>query len=132
MLDSQDEHLAHWVGICNLEKDEKSQEHILTNISAQWWLDESALADLYWACLISLPGRGAVVVDLDGTEHAFAGYEAAVTWLREDEYEPILQLVERNEIASDVLPPAQMIALALHVSGNLNGGYKGQKSTHKI
>ncbi|MGE0712813.1 MAG: hypothetical protein AB7N76_34310 [Planctomycetota bacterium] len=73
----------------------------------RWWLDEPALPELRWAR--EEEGRaGAVrVVDCDGREHRFPDAEAARSWLREEEYSLLEDLVEDGELPADTQPPAR-------------------------
>jgi len=123
ILDSQDENQAHWVGTCRFDGGDTAQSHISSDVCCEWWLDDSALPDLFWACLISSPGRSAIVLDLDGVQHTFADYRAAAAWLREDEYDLSSFLIGQSTIDIDVVPPAQMVALALHISGQFCDGF---------
>ncbi len=59
------------------------------DVLSEWWLDESALPDEFWALLRILPDGGAVVLDLDGNHRAFDSIEAARWFLRDDEYRPL-------------------------------------------
>lgn len=62
------------------------------DVLSEWWLDESALPDAYWALLRVLPDGDAVVLDLDGNRHSFDTIDGARRFLREEEYAPLAEL----------------------------------------
>ena len=72
---------------------------------AHWWLDTSALPEQFWACLFEDVSGQTVVVDLDGARHHFADRNAAVAWLREDEYESLIELQQVGEVPAGLKPP---------------------------
>jgi hypothetical protein len=84
------------------EQYQKDAEELLTSpaISEEWWLDSSALPDLYWARLTVYSNGSADVLDLDGKLHEFSSREEAEYWLGEDEYSPIHHLIEDGEVPS--------------------------------
>jgi hypothetical protein len=75
-------------------------------LSEEWWLDSSALPDLYWARLTIFDDGSAEVLDLDGTRHDFALREEAVHWLSEDEYSRMDDLIEDGELPDTTTPPS--------------------------
>jgi hypothetical protein len=73
---------------------------------SEWWLDWSALPDrLLWAYLTVLADGAAEVLDCDGVKHSFPHERAARSWLAEDEYSPLQDLIETGDIEPDVRPP---------------------------
>lgn len=97
VADSNDRREAHWIGQCGLTG------------RAEWWLDESALPDLIWAALV-VDGERAKVVDSDGKQHRFDSRRAAESWLREDEYERLVELHETRSVPAGVRrPPPELL-----------------------
>jgi hypothetical protein len=108
--DSGDEHLGHWVGECRLTLSDRNVLQV-SAIAAQWWLDESALPEYFWACLIS-GENGAAVIDRDGAKHWFSDATAARAWLREDEYDCLTTLAADNKWAPAPSPPIELVTAA--------------------
>lgn len=70
-----------------------------------WWLDESALPDLLWACLRVYKNGAAEVLDLDGNTHEFDSEQDARLWLLEDEYSSLANLIKDGDVEPSVQPP---------------------------
>jgi hypothetical protein len=70
-----------------------------------WWLDRSALPDLFWARLRYYDARYAEVLDLDGQVHRFPTKEEAADWLREDEYSMLDDLIDDGEVSTETMQP---------------------------
>jgi hypothetical protein len=85
---------------------QKSVGEAPSPLSEEWWLDSSALPDLYWARLTIYSDESAEVLDLDGTYHDFESREDAAHWLREDEYSQLEELIEDGELPDTVTPPS--------------------------
>lgn len=98
VIDSHDRHEAHWIGNCNRARTPGPGDQV------EWWLDVSALPDLYWAELAPI-AAGWMVRDLDGVEHPFTSHDAAIAWLREEEYAALDDLKREGEIPSSVVAP---------------------------
>jgi hypothetical protein len=72
--------------------------------SDTWWLDESALPDLLWACLRVYENGAAEVLDLDGNIHQFDSEQEARFWLLEDEYSSFPNLIKDGDVEPLVQP----------------------------
>lgn len=75
-------------------------------LKEEWWLDASALPDLYWARLSVFSETCVEVFDLDGRYKYFDREGDAVAWLQEDEYERLGALVGEGRVESSVMSPA--------------------------
>jgi hypothetical protein len=106
ILDSHDARLAHWVGRCGLAQVDPA--HLAPGRSHEWWLDEAALPDRIWACLVEVRGSTSIV-DCDGIAHAFPDRDAAAAWLREDEYDTLSSLKGTGDVDRDAVPPRHLI-----------------------
>lgn len=74
----------------------------------EWWLMDCALPSLSWARLREFESGSAEVFDCDGATHVFERAAQARNWLREDEYEPLLDLGPAD-LAVHGLRPDQLI-----------------------
>jgi hypothetical protein len=106
VLDSNDSGTAHWVGGCALAGTESQDPSVQGRV--EWWLDTSALPDLYWALLVDT-GSGTMVRDMDGATHRFGDYAAAAHWLREDEYDRLDDLRADAELQPAANPPVSWL-----------------------
>lgn len=113
LLDSNDSGMAHWHGTCaspGIIKD--IARYSRAGVHTTWWLDDSALPSLLWACLLTADDSRTVILDLNGAAHPFPDPKAAVAWLREDEYDCLTDLRFSGQVALDVRPPAAMVSQA--------------------
>lgn len=105
-MDSHDTGVAHWVGSCGLsDADTRIASQAGQAITTEWWLDDSALPDLWWACLVEFGDNGAVVIDRDNKEHQFSCYDEAVEWLRGDEFDSLQNLVDVGSVDAKIKGP---------------------------
>ena len=110
VLDSNESGVAHWIGSCRLPQlGFEVVQPATDGFQIEWWLDDSALPDLFWACMITWPDGLASVLTPDGTEHRFDRMSAAYDWLREDEYDTLSFLVLDDKISRQTAPPADLI-----------------------
>lgn len=72
-------------------------------VETSWWLDWSALPDLFWARLQVAADGASIVLDLDGKYHYFPDRHAAHMWLNEDEYSLLAHLMD--EVEFEPTPP---------------------------
>jgi hypothetical protein len=72
-----------------------------------WWLDTSALPELFWARLCVHGDGRAEVLDLDGRLHQFPDEDEARKWLREDEYDELDYLRECGDVPAALEPPRE-------------------------
>ena len=79
------------------------------DILVQWWLDSSALPDLYWARLQINTHGTAEIRDLDDRIHHFSTIEEARQFLREDEYQPLHELIEEGLVSASTQHPPSFI-----------------------
>ncbi len=110
IADSNDAGTAHWRGACRV----RDHADLIRRLGEarpefEWWLDEAALPDLYWACLVRQPNGRAAVVDMDRRLHQFPSYDLAHDWLKQDEYEPCLTLIEIGRIDPSTAPPLDQV-----------------------
>lgn len=96
VADSNDTKSAVWVGRCLLPD--------LGGPSMEWWLDEAAMPDLIWACLVWRDANNPCVIDSDAAVHHFATMADARTWLSEEEYLPLAELRDAGTVAWDDRP----------------------------
>ncbi len=71
---------------------------------AEWWLDEAALPGLIWARL-SRGLDGWFVDDCDGARALFESREAAETFLGEEGYARLAELITDGEVSACTTPP---------------------------
>jgi hypothetical protein len=108
--DSRYEHIAHWVGACHLASHPELANWVpAAGTAFEWWLDDAALPEERWICLIRLPQGGATLVDGDADTRAFDTVAAARAWLREDECDTLSFLKSQGDVARDAIPPTEMI-----------------------
>ena len=98
VADSNDGGMAVWVGQCGLPG---------SPVMLEWWLDDAALPDRIWACLIPAADGRASVLDADGRVHCFDSMALARTWLGEDEYVPHAELRAAGRLGWDSRPAGE-------------------------
>jgi hypothetical protein len=84
---------------------QKEADGLTPPVLEEWWLDSSALPDLFWARLSLYSDGSADVLDLDGVYHEFSSREEAQYWLGEDEYKRMSDLIEDGELPPSIAPP---------------------------
>jgi len=73
--------------------------------TTSWWLDQSALPDLYWARVQTWDGHGFVVLDCDGRTTILENCGSPSAFMAEDEYVPYEELLADGAIPADTRPP---------------------------
>lgn len=71
----------------------------------EWWA-ELVGSQVCMARLHMMTDGSCEVLDIDGTTHAFGSYVEATTWLQEDEYERVSDLISDDELPSDFRLPS--------------------------
>ncbi len=114
LLDSNDAGLAHWHGDCAFGGSREGMiRYAEAGLRVIWWLDDSALPEQIWACLITANDGRAHILDAGDHTHAFAQYAEAHAWLREDEYDALTNLRFDGQIPRDIRPPEVMVEQAV-------------------
>lgn len=108
--DSQYEGVAHWIGECRLAWHSDIRNwYPPPGTEFEWWLDEAALPEQRWICLVVLPSGEARLVDGDGVTRLFDAVAAAREWLREDECDTLSSLMSQGVVPRSVAPPGDMM-----------------------
>jgi hypothetical protein len=71
----------------------------------EWWADLSP-PKVIWARLRTFDDGKCEVLDIDGKTHSLSSYSEAQSWLLEDEYERVSDLIAKRELPQNLSIPA--------------------------